>query len=77
MSMKNSNKSQQDQEMKSSFDLLLTLAKTNDAVAQYGVVRCFFSGLGTTKNYRKAVEWYTKAAQQGHLKAQCCLAKCF
>ena len=29
------------------------------------------NGHGVTKDYKKAVEWYTKAAEQGYAIAQC------
>ncbi|MFQ5983970.1 MAG: tetratricopeptide repeat protein [Alphaproteobacteria bacterium] len=49
---------------------LLPLAKQGDAEAQYlvGVMRDH--GQGVARNYRKAAEWYRKAADQGHTLAQ-------
>ena len=31
----------------------------------------YTKGQGVSQNYKKAVEWYTKAAEQGHANAQC------
>ena len=30
----------------------------------------YYKGLGVRHDYSKTVEWYTKAAKQGHAKAQ-------
>ena len=38
---------------------------------------CFEFGKGTTQNYEKAFEWYLKAAEQGHAKAQYMLGCCY
>ena len=35
------------------------------------------NGLGVQQSYEKAVKWYTKAAKQGHVKAQYNLGNCY
>ena len=45
-------------------------AITGDAEAQYRLGECYFIGRGAPQNYAKAVKWYRKAAEQGHVKAQ-------
>lgn len=46
--------------------------KSNDAPAQYSLARRFEHGRGdcVKKDDRRAAEWYSKAAEQGHTKAQ-------
>ena len=34
------------------------------------LVSCMSSGDGVTQDYEKAVQWYQKAADQGHAEAQ-------
>jgi TPR repeat protein len=38
---------------------------------------CYKSGQGVTKDEKKAVYWYTKAAEQGDADAQCNLGNCY
>ena len=38
---------------------------------------CFYSGEGVEKNFIKAVEWYTKAAEKGNSDAMYNLGLCF
>ena len=38
---------------------------------------CYYNGKEVRQDYKKAVEWYGKAAEQGHEGAQCCLAICY
>ena len=40
--------------------------KKDDCLAQYLMGRMYSIGYGVTKDYKKAVEWYTKAAEQGN-----------
>jgi len=38
---------------------------------------CYDNGIGVEKDEQKAVEWYQKAAEQGHAKAQNSLGWCY
>ena len=38
---------------------------------------CYNYGFGVTQDMQKAVEWYTKAAEQGHAAAQYNLGNCY
>jgi len=40
------------------------------SIAMYNLGNCYKNGWGVTKDLTKAQEWYTKAAAQGHAKAQ-------
>ena len=39
-------------------------------LAQYNLGGMYHNGYGVVQDYREAVKWYTKAAQQGDLAAQ-------
>ena len=53
-------------------------AEQGIAEAQYLLGEAYYYGLGgTEENFFKAVEWYTKAAEQGHPKAQNWLGVCY
>lgn len=45
-------------------------ADQGDANAQFSLGGMYFQGITATKNYAKAIEWFTKAARQGHVKAK-------
>ena len=45
-------------------------AEKGDADAQCSLGDCYDYGRGVSVNWRKAAEWYQKAAEQGHAKAQ-------
>ena len=55
-------------------DLLLQ-AETGNPAAQNALARSYSAG--TNNNLKKAVEWWTKAAEQGHSYAQDSLARCY
>ncbi len=46
------------------------LAEQGSAKAQYLVGEGYFGGFGVHQDYKKAFEWYQKAANQGHIDAQ-------
>ena len=46
------------------------LANKGYAAAQYNLGYCYEKGMGVSKDEEKAVEWYTKAANQGDADAQ-------
>lgn len=46
-------------------------------MAQNNLAICYDRGDGVRKSYKKAIEWYTKSAEQGNVKAQYNLAECY
>ena len=50
--------------------LYAKLAKEGRGGAQYNLAMMYYNGLGTRQDYKQAVYWYTKAAEQGHLNAE-------
>lgn len=56
------------------FDLFLAEARKGDAEAEFWVGKCYEQGEGVNENYQSAMEWYMKAAEQGHTLAQYNLA---
>jgi len=48
---------------------LLNDAKKGDANAQFSVARSYELGKRVKSDKKKALEWYTKSAEQGHLEA--------
>ena len=49
---------------------LRVLAQAGDAEAQYALATAYSDGLALPRDYRRAAEWYEKAALQGHSRAQ-------
>ena len=47
-----------------------------DAETQFELAQHYFKGSGTKKDYSKALEWYEKAAAQGHAGAQFKMGQC-
>jgi ankyrin repeat protein len=52
-------------------------ARQGDAAAQYTLGKMYADGNGVPYDYRKAVEWYRKAADQGYAEAQYSLGKMY
>ena len=52
------------------FSELCIAAQTGDACAQFKLGSCYYYGNGTPIDKTKAVEWWQKAAEQGHKEAQ-------
>lgn len=52
-------------------------AKQGDAKAQFKLGACFYNGTGVEQDYKKAFEWFLKAAEQGDLWAQNDLGNCY
>ena len=52
-------------------------AKKGDQIAQYKMGECFFKGEGEKQNYKKALDWYNKSAQQGNADACFQIAICY
>ncbi len=48
---------------------LISAAESGDAEAQLSLGYCYDTGDGVKKSYKKAVFWYTKAAEQGNVDA--------
>jgi len=58
-----------------SFKKLVKPARAGDPEAQYAIGYLYFFGKGVMENRRRAVYWFTLAAQQGHPQAQEALHK--
>ena len=56
---------------------LVKRAKAADAWAQFDLARCYYNGASIDKDYKEAVKWYTKSADQGNAWAQFDLARCY
>lgn len=52
---------------------LISAAEAGDSNAQYEIGGCYYFGDGVAKNKNYAIMWYTKAAEQDHIGAQCIL----
>jgi len=52
------------------FRIYETLAQQGHAGSQYNLGDCYERGIGTEKDFAKAVEWYRKAAEQGYEDAK-------
>ncbi len=42
----------------------------NHFISQYKVAVCFEDGIGTTKDPKKVIEWFSKAAENGDDRAK-------
>ena len=58
------------------FDLIERAQKGNDD-AQFQLALCFFNGVKTQKDFHKAFEFFSKAADRGNAKALCNLGVCY
>lgn len=56
-------------------DSLMTKAEQGYADAQYSLGLCYAKGDGVPQDYKQAVYWYSKAAEQGLAEAQESLKK--
>ncbi|HWW00815.1 MAG TPA: tetratricopeptide repeat protein [Candidatus Acidoferrum sp.] len=52
---------------------LETRAARGNAEPQYQFAKCYFYGIGLSRNYVEAARWFRLAADQGHAKAQTAL----
>lgn len=57
------------------FQAQLAIAQTGDSKGMYYLAEMYDNGLGTEPDHDKAIEWYTKAAQQGNPLAKRRLAE--
>ena len=58
------------EDYKTSYKLILPLAKKGIAQAQYNLGVMYGNGKGVAKDYSKAIKWWNLAADQGNGKAQ-------
>ena len=58
-------------------ELTLDAAHRGAAGARYAMGRRYATGMGVEQDWRKAVEWYRKAADQGQADALCALGACY
>ena len=58
------------EDYKTSYKLILPLAKKGFAQAQYNLGVMYGNGKGVAKDYSKAIKWWNLAADQGNGKAQ-------
>lgn len=49
---------------------LISAAEAGDSSAQFQIGGCYYFGDGVAKNINFAIMWWTKAAEQDHIKAQ-------
>jgi TPR repeat protein len=50
--------------------VLRPLAEAGDPEAQFDMGSLYCDGLAVERNYQQAAEWYGRAAEQGHMRAQ-------
>lgn len=55
--------------MTETFESLKKCAEQGDAEALYQIGNCYQNGEGVEPDIEKAIEWWQKAAEQGHKKA--------
>ena len=53
----------------------LVKAQAGDAMGQYNLGWCYYYGKGVNQDYKEAVKWYTKSAEQGWPQAKEALEK--
>ena len=56
----------EDGDYQTAFKGFLDLGKTGNEIAQEWLGYMYFSGEGVTKDYKQAIYWYLKAAEQGN-----------
>ncbi|RHZ70804.1 hypothetical protein Glove_267g10 [Diversispora epigaea] len=59
------------------FQLYLKLAEAGNHIGQNDLGNCYRSGIGTTKDEKKAFQWYLKSAEGGDHDGQCNLGYCY
>lgn len=52
------------------FQVQLAIAEKGDARAMFALAEMYDNGLGTAENHEKALEWYKRAADDGHWLAR-------
>lgn len=56
--------------MQEAFKWYTKAAEQGYAEAQFCLAECYITGIGTERNWERAIDWYRKAAEQGHAEAQ-------
>lgn len=59
------------------FNFLMSHSLFDDPTIHFLLGKCFDEGIGTVQNYKEAVNWYTKAAEQDNAKACNNLGNCY
>jgi TPR repeat protein len=59
------------------YNLIKTSAKEGNVIGQNNLGHMYEKGLGVEKDYKRAREWYQKAADQGYPRAQCNLGRMY
>jgi TPR repeat protein len=63
---------------KYNYKLHIKNAKKGNSVSQYFIGNYYYCGIGIiTRNYSKAVEWYSKSSERGNAEAMCALGRCY
>lgn len=62
---------------KEGFKRLELAANSGFPMSQNALGECYRDGIGTKRNFQKAVELFKQASDKGHYIAQCNLGKCF
>ena len=57
-------------DLKKAFEFYRAAAELNYAPAQFNVACCYYEGIGVTKNENTAMQWFKKAAKNGHKGAK-------
>ena len=68
-------RARKEREAKEAAERLRKAAEQGDASAQFNLGNLYFTGQGVPQDYAKAIEWFGKAAAQGHTEAKDSLAK--
>ncbi|KAF0530132.1 kinase-like protein [Gigaspora margarita] len=58
-------------------ELFVNAANKGDTIAQYFAGKCYAEGWSTNKNKKKALEWYSRAAENECAAAECVLGEYF
>ena len=66
-----------DKPLPKDFKSLKALAEKGDALAQNNLGLMYGTGQGVDQNFKEAVKWFQKAADQGNANAQCSLGQIF
>lgn len=59
-----------EKDYKKAFELYKAAAEQNYAPAQYNVGCCYYEGIGVDENENTAIQWFKKAAKNGHKAAK-------
>jgi TPR repeat protein len=68
--MKKDNQEQEKPNAKMTIDELTALAEQGHDFTQYNLALCYWDGEGVEKDFKQAIKWFKKAANQGDTEAQ-------